>query len=227
MTRIVVVEDDYSLNQRLRQELKNVGDKIFSFSKLSQVYSFLETDTAELVIVDRQLTDGDGLELVEYLHEIHFYTKVLILSQLKSARERIKGLSLGADDYLTKPFHPLELKLRVKRLLAKEKKQTGQTLVCGNLSFNPQTGQLTIFDHQATLRKKESQVLKVLLKYQNQVVTHNQVTQSAWPGEKFYPTHTTINVYIRRLRIKFGPYKNAIETIRKFGYRLRIDALNH
>ena len=225
MTQIVVVEDDTALNRRIRQELASLGDRLFGFYKLSQAYKFLEKDTADLMIVDRQLVDGDGLELVEHLHETHFFTKVLILSRLKTVTERIKGLSLGADDYLTKPFHPAELKLRVKRLLAKEKKQLDQELVYGGLSFNPQTGQLTVFDYQTTLRKKETQVLKVLLQYKNQVITHAQIAQRAWPGEKFYPSHTTINVYIRRLRIKLGPYKNIIQTVRKFGYRLQTDVL--
>jgi DNA-binding response OmpR family regulator len=177
----------------------------------------------DLAVVDRVLTDGDGLELIEHLNREHYYTRILVLSQLKEPPEKIKGLSSGADDYLSKPFHPAELNLRVKNLLAKEKQMSQRWLVCGKLKLDVDTGRLEINQQiKINLRRKEAEILAVLIKHRNQVVTHAQIAQKVWPGEKFYPSHTTINVYIRRIRLKMAEYKHMIETVRKFGYRLNL-----
>jgi len=221
MSTIIVVEDDIGLNKTIRHQLVSLADELFGFFNLRRAYHFLKEQTADLVIIDRQLGDGDGLELVEYLHESHFYTKTLILSRLKTPDDKIKGLSLGADDYLAKPFHPVELKLRVKKLLYKEKVAERHFLKAKNLKLNTQTGKLYLNEKLiAVFRKKEMEVMATLMQYANQVVTHTQIAQRAWPGEKFYPSQTTINVYIRRIRIKLGKHKYLVETIRKFGYRL-------
>ena len=224
MQQIILVEDDPNLNHLLTTQLAGVVDKVYSFYQLQPAYHFLTKRTVDLAIIDRRFKDGDGLELVDYLHQLHFYTRTLILSQLHQTEEKIKGLSSGADDYLAKPFNMLELKLRVQNLLEKEKRTPFNYLSFGPLKLNYQNGHLVINGNKTiNLRKKETQILATLMRHQSQVITHSQIAEKVWPGENFYPTNTTINVYIRRLRLKFGKYKYLIKTARKFGYCLSLD----
>lgn len=224
MQQIILVEDDPNLNHLLTTQLAGLVDKIYSFYQLESAYQFLTKKTVDLAIIDRRFKDGDGLELVDYLHQLHYYTKTLILSQLNQTEEKIKGLSSGADDYLAKPFNMAELKLRVQNLLRKEKRTPFNYLSFGPLKLNYQNGSLVIQGRKViNLRKKESQILATLIRYQNQIITHRQIAEKVWPGENFYPTNTTINVYIRRLRLKLGEYKYLIKTARKFGYQLSLN----
>ena len=225
MPKIVIVEDDKDLNLTLAQQLSSLTKNVVSFFNLKSSLRFFEIHSAELVVIDRQLTDGDGLELIEYLNSSHFYTKTVILSRLGEVNDRIKGLSLGADEYLAKPFHSTELMLKVKKLLTKDKRPEANLRTYGPIKLNKDTGELKLHKKKLKLRKKEAQILDLLLRYKGRVVTHEQIIRQVWPNYEFIPTHTTINVYIRRLRMKFGPYKKAIETIRKFGYRLKLSEL--
>ncbi len=225
MSKIVIVEDDKDLNLTLAQQLSSLSKNIISFFKLKSSLNFFETNSAELVLVDRRLADGDGLELVEYLNSTRFYTKTVVLSGLGSADDRIKGLSLGADEYLAKPFHSTELFLKIKKLLSMDKRAMSNLRTYGPIKLNKEAGILKIHEKKLKLRKKEAEILDLLIRHKGHIVTHKQIIQQVWPNFEFIPTYTTINVYIRRLRMKFGPYKKAIETVRKFGYRLELSEL--
>ena len=226
MLKLLVVEDDRNLNQLLIKQLSPLADQVVGSRSLSSAYRLLKDQTVDLAVIDRRLGDGDGLELVEYLSEFRFATKVIILSQLDQVNQRIKGLSLGADDYLGKPFHPQELYLRVKKLLSKQKLTQPNLINLGRIKLDLENGRLMLDRAEFSLRKKELEIMTILMQRANQITTYDQITKYAWPREDFYPTQTTISVYIRRLRSKLGKCGRAIQTIRKFGYRLNLSLLD-
>ena len=161
------------------------------------------------------------MELVEYLRDSSFATKILILSELSSTDQRILGLSGGADDYLPKPFSPAELILRVKRLTATVKVFARDSVQFGKLRLYPAEGLLEIEGIKKTLRRRETAILLCLMQHKNQVVSREMLISIVWSGEGNIPCYSTLDVYVRRLRIILGSQSGIIQTVRGFGYRLR------
>ena len=219
MKKILLVEDDL----QLQQLLKSSFEKLYITSQarsLEMAYDLLEKSKYDLVLVDRGLPDGDGLELIEYLHDTHYQTKVLALTTKAQLHDRVEGLEQGADEYLSKPFALAEVKLRIDKLLRIDKKINTAVLTLGRYEFFPTMGVLKIDERDVTFRKREAQIFECLLRYKNQVVSREAIIADVWAGEELYPTETTLDVYIRRIRVLLGTQSNLIKTIRGFGYKL-------
>jgi two-component system response regulator TctD len=219
MKKILLVEDDL----QLQQLLKSSFEKLYITSQarsLEMAYAELEKSKYDLVLVDRGLPDGDGLELIEYLHDTHYQTKVLALTTKAQLQDRVEGLEQGADEYLSKPFGLAEVKLRIDKLLRIDKKINTTVLTLGTYEFIPTMGVLKINEREVTFRKREAQIFECLLRYKNQVVGRETIIADVWAGEDLYPTETTLDVYIRRIRVLLGSQSSLIKTIRGFGYKL-------
>jgi DNA-binding response OmpR family regulator len=189
-------------------------------STISASYKELEKQPFDLVIIDRLLPDGDAIEIIAYIQESFFSTRIIAISQLYQVDEKIRGLELGADDYLPKPFALGELKLKIKKLLNYVKTTEEKVQLLGSLSFDPESGLLCIDNTKATLRKKESAILECLFKYKNRVVSREKLVENVWAHQDSMPTHTTLDVYIRRIRMSMKEYGSHIVTKRGFGYML-------
>lgn len=219
MKKILLIEDDTSLVDLLTKSLGPTY-QISCSDTLSKSYDLLEKEVYELVLIDRILPDGDALELVEYIRETTKQTKIIAISQLYQVQEKIKGLELGADDYLPKPFALGELKLKIKNLLSYERKSEISELKLGSLCFYPESGEVLMGEKISKLRKKESAILECLFKYKNRVVSREKIVEEVWSHQDNLPTQTTLDVYIRRIRILLQEYGSKIITKRGFGYML-------
>lgn len=218
MKKLLVVEDNQQLQVLLKQSLAGQYSVTQAYS-LAAAYQNLETTKFELVMIDRVLPDGDGIELIEYLADYSYPTKVLALTTKADVQDRVQGLESGADDYLAKPFNLGELKLRIQKLFNMEKQVVTEKLTLGKLEFDPTTGSIRISDSKLVqLRKRESQILYCLIRYKNQVVTRQMLVDTVWAGEVEYPAISTLDVYVRRLRVILKEYSRHIKTIRGFGY---------
>jgi two-component system phosphate regulon response regulator PhoB len=219
MKHILLAENDTSLSQTLYSLLHKRGFAVSCVSDLASAYEVLDRKACDLLIVDRMLDDGDGLDLISYLKEVSSYSHLLCLSQLSSAQEKIKGLAKGADDYLAKPFDTEELLLRVDRLMGKQKLKNEAELVVGEVHLFPETGVLITPSITSQLRRREAQLLSCLFRYQNRTLSRDNLIEMVWKGTSEIPTYTTLDVYIRRIRIALGASKHVIKTMRGFGYK--------
>lgn len=218
MKNILILEDDRSLQKTLQSTLGSCYNCTV-VGTLEATYAALEHKSFELVIVDRVLPDGDGMEVISYLSEMAYKTRVLALSRKASISDRVIGLEAGADDYLPKPFALAELTLKVKKLLLMDKLIPDQQTKAGGFELLPKKGVLSINGKIIQLRKKESEILHCLMKYKNSIVTREMLITDVWSGSGELPTDTTLDVYIRRIRVLLGEYSTAIATVRGFGYR--------
>lgn len=224
MKNILLLEDDRRLCKTLEESLQELA-QCWSVGSLAAAYSQLEMRTYDLVIVDRNLPDGDGVELIEYLHDSAYKTKILALTTRGSIADKIEGLEKGADEYLPKPFSLAELRLRVKKLLQIDKLVAVDRLTFGTLEFYPQKGVVSLGDKIVQLRRKEAEIFHCLLRYRNQVVTRKMIIDDVWGQTELIPTETTLDVYIRRIRILLQEYSRSITTIRGFGYQFNDSAV--
>jgi DNA-binding response OmpR family regulator len=222
MHSILIVENDLTLARAMSQVLMNSGYLVKHVATLASAYEELSRKGYELVLVDRILDDGDGLELVSFLRDISYGTRVLMLTQRNYDMDRIKGLEDGADDYLGKPIQTQELVLRVKLLLNRQKIKDQEYLQLGELSLQPSSGRLTLADRHCRLRKREAEILACLLRMAGAVVSKDTLIEYVWQSRDDIPTHTTLEVYIRRLRIALGEQHHMLKTVRGFGYCLSV-----
>lgn len=219
MKKILLIEDDSNITQLLNTALSS--DYIVTcVGSIFEAYTVLENTTFDLLLIDRMLPDGDAIEVIQYVHDAMFQTKIIAISQLYQTAEKIKGLELGADDYLPKPFSLGELKLKVKKMLSYDKRKDSHQHYLQDLVFNPESGEVSLGYKISKLRKKESQILNCLFKYKNRVVSRNRLIDEVWSEQEILPTQTTLDVYIRRIRILLGNYGTNIVTKRGFGYML-------
>lgn len=218
MKQILIVEDDLQLRGLLSNAFKSRCG-CTAVSTLAAAYTALKNKKFDLVLVDRGLPDGDGVELIEYVHDSLYQTKLLALTSRAELADRLEGLERGADEYLAKPFALAELKLRVEKLLKIDKRQEKSTIKAGVLEFIPETGVIKVGKREANLRRREAEILHCLLRYKNQVVTREMIIDDVWAGKDVYPSATTLDVYIRRIRVMLQEQSKLITTIRGFGYK--------
>ncbi len=218
MKNILIVENDKTLATTLQKQLEAKNYFCTTASSIEKAISEIESCVYDLVLLDRVLDDGDGIEVSEFISDYSYKTKVLMLSELSKINERIKGLEHGADDYITKPFSFTELLLKVQKLLHTEKVKEREILKLGKLEIIPESGEISLNGKSKTLRKKEAQLLTCLIRHKNQVVSRKRIIDTVWSNTYDLPTQSTLDVYVRRIRINLGIYKSYIKTIRGFGY---------
>lgn len=174
MKNILVVENNEILASTLKKHLSSKGYFVSSCSSVENAINELEEFSYDLVILDRILDDGDGIEIAEFISDFSFQTKIIILSEVSNINERIKGLEKGADEYLTKPFSLTELTIKIQKLINTQKIKNIEKLSLGKISIIPETGELTMDGQSILIRKRESQLLACLIRYKNQVVSRKK-----------------------------------------------------
>ena len=217
MQKILIVEDDITLAKLLSESFSKVG-AVSHVTTVEKSCELISKNFFDLAIIDRVLPDGDGLEVITFLQDVSFATKSLALSQKHQTAERIAGLEQGADDYLPKPFSLPELQLKVKKLLRTETWQAIDILTTDDMKFSPTTGEVWYGQKRIKVRKKESQILHCLVRHRNQVMSRQAIIDESWTLDEQIPSQTTLDVYIRRLRMVLQELGCHIVTKRGFGY---------
>jgi len=217
MYHILLVEDNITTAKHISAMLPSELYFTSVARSIEQAQSYLGRNKYDLVVLDRNLPDGDGLEIAEDLYWSHREIALLILSEKGALDERIRGLRKGADDYLPKPFSMDELILRIQKLLTKVKQLDAFALHVGQVSVFPQSGTVCVKDETIQLRKRECEILSFLIRHKNRIVSKNSLVENVW-REDLTPVDSTIAVYIRRIRMRLGKTGYQIKTIRGFGY---------
>ncbi|WP_372634566.1 response regulator transcription factor [Cohnella sp.] len=220
MTRILVVDDDPHIRELVEVFLVQEGFEVVTATDGMHALEQLESTPADLVILDIMMPRMDGWELCKELRE-HYDMPLLMLTAKGETMQKIKGFQLGTDDYMVKPFEPVELVARVKALLKRYRISISQNVTVGTVVLNRQTYTLQAGEQALTLPLKEFELLFKLASYPGKTFSREQLIEQIW-GFDYEGDERTVDVHIKRLREKFpdGQHGFRIATIRGLGYRL-------
>lgn len=222
MAKIFIVEDDENIREIEQFALKNVGYETEGFRTARSFLKRVESVRPELVILDIMLPDRDGLELLRELRldGRTFKIPVLLVSAKSTELDKVKGLDLGADDYMTKPFGVMELISRVKALLRRmELLERNEEILFEGIRMEEDRRQVTVDGEPVELTFKEFELLKVLLHNSGIVLTRARLMERVW-GMDYEGETRTLDVHIKTLRRKLGEKGGLIQTVRNVGYML-------
>lgn len=219
---IFCVEDDGAIRDLMIYALNAAGFEAVGFGDGSSFFTAIKTQTPRLIMLDIMLPGEDGIEILKKLRSNPATEKVPVIMATAKGTEydKVIGLDLGADDYLTKPFGMMEMVSRVKAVLRRaEPKDTAKTMQVGSLILN--TGEHTVFadGDRVQLTLKEYELLKKFMENMGRVFTRDQLLQSIW-GDDYIGETRTVDVHIGTLRTKLGSCGEYIETVRGVGYRM-------
>ncbi|WP_239483873.1 response regulator transcription factor [Paenibacillus rhizolycopersici] len=222
MRTIYLVEDEEHLNQLLKKYLEKEGYKVVTFFEGESARQRI-ADLPDLWILDIMLPDMDGYQLIKAIKEFKRQTPVIFMSARNQELDRVVGLELGSDDYLSKPFLPRELVIRTNKLLQRldvNKAENSPELRLEDYRVDQR--QRTVYDHddeKISLTNREFNLLLFFIQNHNTVVTREQILEKVW-GDPYFGSDRVVDDTIRRLRKKL-PRMN-LETIYGFGYNLEM-----
>jgi len=201
MSRVALVEDHARLAGMIRQALSGAGIETDIFSNLSEAHYGISQANYAVLILDRGLPDGDGLAFLRKLREAGQMMPCLMLTARDALHDRIDGLEIGADDYVTKPFAMSELVARVRTLMRRPAELTTLIQSFADIAVDPQQRAMRCGDQAVMLAPTELQIMLTLLKAAGQTVRHSTLEHAAWGlGEAVTPN--ALEVTIHRLRKK-------------------------
>lgn len=223
MNKIMIVDDDPHIRQLAAVFLKGEGYDIVQASDGVEALAKLETTKVDLAVLDIMMPNMDGWELCRQLRE-SYDMPLLMLTAKGEMTDKVYGFQLGTDDYLVKPFEPLELVVRVKALLKRYKIAASQTVQIGELVMDRKTFEVKAKAESFTLPLKEFELLFKLASYPGKTLSRDQLIEDIW-GYDFEGNERTLDVHINRLRERFpeNRYSFRIRTIRGLGYRMEVE----
>jgi DNA-binding response OmpR family regulator len=223
-TTILVVEDETSIATFVAAYLRNAGYGVKTAATAQAALIQLASDVPALVILDLNLPDGDGVELCRRIRKTSDIP-ILMLTARDEDIDKIIGLEVGADDYMTKPFNPRELVARVKSILRRaapeRRKSESEELQHGNLTINAGKREVHVGDEEIRLAPKEFDLLWELLDHRGIVLTRDQLLERVW-GYTFAGDTRTVDVHVRQIRRKLGD-ASPIVTVWGVGYKVASD----
>ena len=221
--RLLVVEDESDLATALGKELTRDGYAVDLAEDGEEALFLIEINNYDLVVLDLNLPELDGLEVLDHLRVDHPLAKVLILTARTEVEDRVRGLDMGAHDYLSKPFYLKELKARVRALLRRDFVTQDTVLQCGQLKMDTVKHIAWCENRPLELTRKEFAILRYLLLQTGKVVSQEELLEHIW-DDMVNPFTNVVRVHINTLRRKLGDNAENpiyIETISGMGYRLK------
>jgi DNA-binding response OmpR family regulator len=223
MPTVLVVEDDPDIAELIRHYLEKAGHGVHLLSSGAAVMPALRRELPDVVVLDLMLPDFDGLMVCQAMRTDPHTAAVPIIMVTARGDEadRIRGLELGADDYVTKPFSPKELAARVSALLRRMQRRTpaGAVLRYGPITVDMDRHTVTVNGNPVRLTAKEFLLLQYLVEHRGRVLSRDLLLTDVW-GYQYTGGTRTVDVHIRRLREKVPVLADAIETVKQFGYKL-------
>jgi len=220
--RILVVEDEPDILELIRFNLVQEGYQVETASTGSEALSRLASSPPDLVVLDLMLPDHSGTEICRRLRRSPETAQlpVIMLTARSAEVDRVVGFELGADDYVTKPFSPRELALRIKAVLRRGRSAEVATtrFVHGELVVDRERHRCTVADRDVALTAKEFGLLAALMERPGRVLTRDQLLDEVW-GSDVSVTNRTVDTHLKRLREKLGATGDLIHTVRGVGYR--------
>jgi two-component system phosphate regulon response regulator PhoB len=223
--RILVVDDEPDITALVAYHLAKGGYRVSTAANGADALKSASEERPDIVVLDLMLPGLSGYEVLQELRkrEETRDVGVILLTARREEADRIRGLSLGADDYLTKPFSPHELALRVGALLrrlAAPAVSSGSTLAAGPISIDRAAHKVSVDGTELQLTSTEYKLLLTLVERRGRVQTRPQLLETVWEAQPDIQTRT-VDMHVQRLRTKLGEHGKLVETVRGFGYRFR------
>ncbi len=221
--KILVVDDEVDILTLLQYNLEKSGFRVISAKDGPEAIDLARREKPDLIILDIMLPSLAGTEVCKAIRnqDPTSHIPIIMLTAKSEEVDRIIGLELGADDYITKPFSPRELILRVKAVLKRgQKKEKVHTVTAGPIHIDVDKFSVTVNGSPVTLTATEIKLLIELIRSDGGVLSREILLDRVW-GTECYVTDRTVDTHIRRLREKLGKAAEYIETVRGFGYRFR------
>ena len=226
--RVLVVDDEPEIAALVAYHLARASYRVQTAADGPEAFQTLEAERPDLIVLDVLLPGLSGLEVLRTVRtrpELQT-VPVVLLTACGSETERIEGLRMGADDYITKPFSPQELVLRVGAILRRVAKDppihSGRVLRSGSITVDLEATRVQVGEREVELTPIEFRLLQVLVERRGRVQSRTQILHAAWDTNAQITTRT-VDMHIARLRVKLGEAADDLETVRGFGYRLRTD----
>ncbi|MDF2962990.1 MAG: DNA-binding response regulator [Paenibacillus sp.] len=222
MTTVLIVDDDPHIREAMILHLRSEGFDMLEASNGLEALRFLEERRIDLVVLDIMMPEMDGWEFCRRLREERD-TPVLMVTAKGESSHKVRGFLLGTDDYLVKPFDPVELVLRVRALLRRYRITASQSIRIGQVELDRKRAEVTVGGKQVALPPKEFELLFMLASYPRQIFTRAQLIEKIW-GFDFEGDDRTVDVHIKRLRERFAEVADdfQIATVYGLGYRLEV-----
>jgi two-component system phosphate regulon response regulator PhoB len=223
--RILVVDDEPDITALVAYHLAKAGYRVSTASTGADAVHAAREERPDVVVLDLMLPTMSGYEVLQELRQMDETRDVgvILLTSRREEGDRIKGLSLGADDYLTKPFSPAELALRVGALLrrlAAPAVSAGSMLTADAIAIDRSAHRVSVNGQDLDLTATEYRLLLTLMERRGRMQSRPQLLESVWEANPEIQTRT-VDMHVQRLRSKLGAYGDLIETVRGFGYRFR------
>jgi len=223
--RVLVVDDEPDITGLVVYHLAKAGYRVITAANGTEALKSVREERPDLVVLDLMLPGLSGYDVLAELRrqEATRDVGVILLTARRDEPDRIKGLTLGADDYLAKPFSPQELVLRVGavlRRLASPAVAASGRLAAGPITLDQSAHRVQVDGHEVELTATEFKLLRTLLEREGRVQSRTQLLQTVWQAQPDIQTRT-VDMHVQRLRAKLGKAGDWIETVRGVGYRLR------
>ena len=220
---IAVVDDEADIVELVSVNLEKAGFKVEGFYNAGDLLLFLKKKTPNLIILDLMLPDADGFEVCKSLKKQDKYSGIPIIMLTAKGEEvdKILGLEIGADDYVTKPFSTRELVARVKAVLRREREEKKQEVlkIGEKIEIFPQKYKVTVSGKEIELTSTEFRILLLLVKRKGWVFSRDQILEHLYEGDRIV-FDRTVDVHIAHLRDKLGKLGDCIKSIRGIGYKI-------
>jgi two-component system, OmpR family, alkaline phosphatase synthesis response regulator PhoP len=217
MATILIVEDEIPINELIQRSLQLVGHTCFSVFDGKAALSEIERQAFDLILLDVMLPELDGFQVFERIQSI----PTIFLTARNSLSDRVKGLTMGADDYLSKPFEILELLARVDAVLRRTMKEShSHDFKLDNVSVDFNSRQIYHNGQLVDCTPQEFELLNALVRNRNIALSREKLLELAW-GYAYEGDTRTVDVHIQKLRKKLG-WEDRIKTVYKLGYRLEV-----
>jgi two-component system phosphate regulon response regulator PhoB len=223
--RILVVDDEPDITALVAYHLAKAGYRVTTAASGAEALRAARNERPDVVILDLMLPGVSGYDVLSELRSRDETRDVgvILLTARREETDRIRGLTLGADDYLTKPFSPQELTLRVAAVLRRLQAPaiaSGSSLTAGPLTIDRSAHRVLLDGAEVVLTATEYRLLITLVERQGRVQTRPQLLEAVWDAQPDIQTRT-VDMHVQRLRAKLGETGHLIETVRGFGYRFR------
>jgi len=219
--KIFIVEDDENIREIVIYALSSAGFEAVGFETGEELFEELDKELPSLVILDIMLPQDDGLSILRRLRSISGTIKlpVIMLTAKNSEYDRVKGLDMGADDYISKPFGVMELVSRINAVLRRSGMEQGGRIDISNLSLDHSRREVISCGEPVKLTFKEYELLHCLMINEGLVLSRNKIMEVVW-GYDFEGETRTVDMHIKTLRQKLGAAGELIKTVRNVGYKL-------
>lgn len=221
--RLLLVEDTFDMAEAIMIRLDRSGIACDLAKSLEDARSCLDVQRYDVIVLDINLPDGLGTELLREIRSRSDRTPVLMLTAEFSVDERVSSLNLGADDYLVKPFDHRELEARLRALYRREQGDKTEELVLGDVTFNASARVLRREDVPITLTRREFSLLEMLIRNRGKTLSKERLFEGIFSFEDTDVSMNALELYIARLRKKLAGSALKIETQRGLGYKLEVD----